>query len=279
MQLQYYIKTSVTSYMAVLDFLSNSWVNFVTQPSKFNTSRRFPFLSAEVSFHHSFGRSRALLSVGNTSQKVLLLMLSQSGNLTSMKQLSFILNTDTGLLSFYMTVSEQTVHKFQKTQRQMYQYFPARQVRSCILTFKQNQDTAPFAVPGNVKTFILSTTEPQLSTLIFMQSKIYSYCLNVSPILVNLKMVGLRNDSGVNLHLQNGKYHFLRFYYWPELKVKMFSWREAAQHCSNIGGHLPRFFSRDEKDDFISMLKVFPYTFVSISICIDLLLMEKAGMK
>ena len=74
-----------------------------------------------------------------------------------------------------------------------------------------------------------------------------------------------------------GKYHFVKLSD-HRLSLRAFiSWNEASEYCKNISGHLPRFFSRHNQEEFISLLKTSSDIFVTPAIYIDLKIMNSAS--
>ncbi len=264
----FYIKTSATSYQVWTDFLQNSWFNFLVEPSKFNSSERFIFLLTKLSFSQTPNVLQAFVSHAYTLDKVLILSLQDSKK--DERPVCLDLYSDTGFLDIHMPLFE-NFRKFKAAHRQIYQYFPALEIRSCSYQLHQDHSIF-FAVPGNVKQFNLSTKSTEHSAL---QTQLFSSWLDGFQ-KVYSDAVASRNISGVDLHMSKGKYHFLRFDFGISRK---FSWQQADNLCSQVKGHLPRFFSREEMDDFIFLVKTDPNVLlVSLGMYVDLTY-QVSGMK
>ncbi len=244
-------RASETTFQTQVSFLLGTWFHFGVQPILVTNKDGFILpqkhlvktYQLKAQFHFEGSLYRALV------------LFEKALDQSSGQSLQIQLKTITSTLS-------KTQHfTIDKTQ----QYLPNFQVRMCVYSLHAQKPKTLFAVPWKVGNFTLKVlnskpTEPK---------KLLFYWIRGFRIPEPQQKV-LKKQEQIDLHLKRGNYHFLKINYGRDVLLTTFSWIKAGQYCRKVTGHLPRIFSRNENDDFVTLLKVSEPVLVSTAVYIDL---------
>ncbi len=183
----------------------------------------------------------------------------------SVKPLTFVFRAESGKFG------DQTIGI--KTNRK---YFPFAERRGYVFHFRKDNDEAKFAVPGPVeeihmKTLKFGSEEALVKFSQRLRKVELFYRWMTMPRQSNQAAI-FRDFRRIGVHIEKGIYHFIVLHCGASRKESHFSWRQASSICGKINAHLPKFFSRQEHNDLIFLLKTSTYTFISLAAFIDLVL-------
>ena len=276
LELEFSIKRSMTEFVSWTNYFTNSWINFYVSATKFCVPDKLVhhmsrlvldpdyithFLRFNIQSNSKIGPLKfAQINPAYTLHTAVALFL-RNPNKTTVGELSFVFESETRTL----TDSVQDM--------KMKSYFPVYDFRKMVYKFSKQGDQAVLATTGTVKHFSLKTEifDSEKSLRQFaqnVQNVVFFYWLRVEPLSKIVAIFKKFREAGI--HVQAGKYHFIKLHHRTTKQVRKFSWKGASLFCDDIDGHLPRFFSRDEHDELTFLLKTSEYSFVLSSIFIDL---------
>ena len=138
---------------------------------------------------------------------------------------------------------------------------PSKQKRKFMFAFQGNVDQISILLLDDKPQCYTQRTDINLFTkwITGFHSPTYKATVQIST-----------TPYGTTQFVKKGNHYFVKIFNKQLSKLKYISRNQAFQYCQNISGHLPKFFSRDYEEEFISFLKTSSDLFVISAMFIDL---------